>query len=109
VGILLFTLAALDHDYRVILLGANTPLQVLPAVVERAACRAIVLAGSAEVPAAELQEFLPRLVAQTQVPVFVGGQVTIRYPQELAASGAVSLGDDIPLALSVIEATLRRH
>lgn len=109
IGILLFTLAALDHDYRVVLLGANTPLEELPAVVRQAVCQAIVLAGSAEVPVSAVQNALPNLISQTQVPVFVGGQVTVCYPDELADSGAISLGNDIPLALNMIEATLRRH
>ncbi|NJN45902.1 MAG: MerR family transcriptional regulator [Candidatus Competibacteraceae bacterium] len=107
VGILLFALAALDYGYRVILLGANTPLTALPPVVEQTGCNAVVLSGSQQTPATVLYEDLFVLVQQLQVPVFVGGQVTARYAQELDTSGALALGDDFGSALSTIDDRLR--
>lgn len=108
VGILLFALAAVDRDYRIVLLGANTPLVELPGVVERADCRAIVLAGSAETPAIAIRKDLPQLLQAVPVPVFIGGRVTSRYPRELATTGAVVLGDDFSVALRKIDAVLSR-
>jgi DNA-binding transcriptional MerR regulator/methylmalonyl-CoA mutase cobalamin-binding subunit len=107
VGILLFALAALDHGYRVVLLGANTPLTALPPVVEQTACQAVVLSGSQGTPPALVQKELPRLVQQVETPVFVGGQVTHRYAQELPSSGAIALGDDFGSALRAIDARLK--
>jgi DNA-binding transcriptional MerR regulator len=109
VGLLLFALAAIDRNYRVVLLGANTPLEELPAVVKRAGCKAIVLSGSAEISAAVIRRDLPRWLQQVDVPVFIGGRVALRYAKELAASSAVCLGDDLNLALRKIEAVLSRQ
>jgi len=106
VGILLFALAAADRDYRLILLGANTPLAELPPVVERGACQGIVLSGSAEVPEPVIQEELPRLLQQIKVPVFIGGRVTARYAEALASTRAITLSDDFTLALRKVDAVL---
>jgi MerR family transcriptional regulator, light-induced transcriptional regulator len=109
VGLLLFALAALDWDYRAVLLGPNTPLGELPPVVARAAIQAIVLAGSLEVAAPVVEEELPRLCRAVTVPVFVGGRITERYRDAIAAAGALPLADDLNLALRGIDSTLARH
>lgn len=108
VGILLFALSALDRNYRVVLLGADTPLEELPLVVERADCQAIVLSGSAQVNEAVACKDLPSLLQQLTVPLFIGGKVTTRYAKELAASKAICLGDDYILALRKIDTVLGR-
>ncbi|MFO1428949.1 MAG: MerR family transcriptional regulator [Candidatus Competibacteraceae bacterium] len=107
IGILLFALAAADRDYRLILLGANTPLVELPPVVERANCQGIVLSGSATVAEPVIQEELPKLLRQLKVPVFIGGQVTARYGAALNSTGAITLGDDITLALRRVDSLLK--
>jgi DNA-binding transcriptional MerR regulator len=109
VGILLFALAAADRDYRLVLLGANTPLMELPAVVERADCKAIILSGSAETPALVVRKQLPQLLQQIDVPVFIGGRVAVRYAKELAATSVICLSDDYNLALRKIDAVLWRY
>ncbi len=109
VGLLLFALAALDWDYRVVLLGPNTPLPELPPVVERAAIQAIVLSGSADTAASVVERDLPQLCQMVAMPVFVGGQVTLGYAEAIAAAGAIALGDDLNLALRGIDATLARR
>jgi DNA-binding transcriptional MerR regulator len=109
VGLLLFALAALDRNYQVVLLGPNTPLSELPPVVERAAIQAIVLSGSVEVATATLEEELPRLHRSVAIPVFVGGQVADRYSDAITAAGAITLGQDLSLALRRIDATLARR
>jgi DNA-binding transcriptional MerR regulator len=109
IGILLFALAAADRDYRLILLGANTPLAELPPVVERGNCQGIMLSGSAEVPGSVVQEELPRLLQQVTVPVFIGGRVTARHAAGLAATGVILLGDDFTLALRRVDTLLRSN
>ena len=109
VGLLLFALAALDRDYRVVLLGPNTPLSELPPVVERAAIQAIVLAGSADLAATVIERELPSLLQAVAVPVFVGGRVVNRHSDAIAAAGAIPLGDDLNMALRGIDATLARR
>ncbi|MCC8994862.1 MAG: hypothetical protein LM550_14495 [Candidatus Contendobacter sp.] len=105
VGLLLFGLAALDRDYRVVVLGPDMPLAELPRVAARAAIEAIVLSGSAEVSAAVIETDLPRLCRITELPVFIGGRVVDRYPEALTAAGAILLEEDLSLALRRIGAT----
>lgn len=109
VGLLLFALAALDWDYRVVLLGPNTPLGELPPVVAQAAIQAIVLSGSLEVAATVVEEELPLLCRTVVVPVFVGGRINERYRDAIAGAGATPLEDDLNLALRWIDSTLARH
>lgn len=109
VGLLLFGLAALDWDYRVVLLGPNTPLSELPPVVERAAIEAVVLSGSAEAIPTTVEQELPRLCRSLAIPVFIGGQITNRYADAIADAGAIPLGDELTLALRRIDATLNHR
>jgi cobalamin-dependent methionine synthase I len=109
VGLLLFGLAALDRDYRVVLLGPNTPLSELPPVVERVAIQAVVLSGSANVFPSTVEEELPRLCRSLAVPVFIGGQITARHAGAITDAGAIPLGGDLNLALQRIDATMNHH
>jgi DNA-binding transcriptional MerR regulator len=109
VGILMFSLSAMDRDFQILLLGANTPLDELPSVVKRASCRGIVLSGSACIKEQVLQEELPQLLRSVDVPVFIGGKVTSKHPKELAIIGAIPLGDDFNLALRKISGLLGLH
>jgi len=107
VGLLLFALAALDRDYSIVLLGSNTPLAELPAVVARAAVQAIVLAGSANT--VTITEELQLLCQTTKIPVFIGGQVASRQTDVIHAAGAIPLEEDLGLALRQIDRMLARH
>ena len=107
VGLLLFALAALDRDYSIVLLGANTPLAELPAVVDRAAIQAIVLAGSADI--VTMTEELQPLCQAVAIPVFIGGQVVNHQAEVIHAAGAIPLEEDLSLALRRIDRRLARH
>lgn len=107
VGLLLFALAALDRDYSIVLLGSNTPLAELPAVVARAAVQAIVLAGSANT--VTITEELQPLCQTIKIPVFIGGQVASRQTDVIHAAGAIPLEEDLGLALRQIDRMLARH
>ena len=109
VGILLFALAALDWDYRVLLLGPNTPLAELPTVVTRAANAAIVLSGSVTIEMATIADELAQLCRTVAVPVFVGGSLTRCASEDLSATGAIVLSEDLSVALRQIDVTLNRH
>lgn len=108
VGLLLFTLVALDWDYRVIMLGANTPLEQLAQVAERTACQAVVLAGSSRSTDEVMHRHLPALVGAVSVPVFVGGRITARHNQELQNTGAITLHEDFQQALRTLNQRLER-
>lgn len=109
IGLLLFTLAALDRDYRVVLLGPNTPLSELPPVAERTVIHAIVLSGSTEIPTTMIEQDLSAFCRTVALPVFVGGQITRHHAETLSAAGAIPLGDDLNAALQEIGATLARR
>ena len=62
VGMLMFALAAVSHGYQVLVLGANLPLEQIPAVLERRRCDAVVLSGSARPARGLFPEQLETLV-----------------------------------------------
>jgi len=106
IGILLFALAAHDRGFRIVLLGADMPLEELPIVVRRAKCDAIVLSGAIEPSEKILNEKLPDLVRTARVPVFVGGSTASRYASEISASGARPVGNDLVLGMRDIGSAL---
>ena len=106
IGMLFFALAAVNRGYRVLVLGANMPLEHLPEVIRRRPCEAIVLSGSARPPRNLLKEALPALVKHAGVPVFVGGGISERYAETVEAAGALCVGKDIQPALQQIGETL---
>lgn len=106
VGMLFFALAAINHGYRVLSLGANMPLELIPGVVGRQPCRAVVLSGSGRPVRGLFQQMLPDMVRQLDIPVFVGGSITQRHTDAIAAAGASAIGKDIQPALKQIGATL---
>ena len=95
IGVLLFALSAHDSGFRVVLLGANMPLEDLPTVVRRADIDIIVLSGSIEPEPALLDTRLARLVTEARIPVCVGGLTSVKHRDAIVAAGATPLGTDI--------------
>jgi MerR family transcriptional regulator, light-induced transcriptional regulator len=106
VGLLLFGLAAQARGFRVVLLGANMPLEELPLAVRRANCEAIVLSASIDPPPLVWKAQLPVLVEASPVPVCVGGGVSVRRRDSVEKAGAVPLGEDVNAALRHLAALL---
>ncbi len=106
IGMLFFALAAVDRWYRVLLLGANMPLDQIPEVIEQQPCEAIILSGSARPARGLFQDALPQLVRNTSIPVFVGGGVAERNRETIENAGAICAGKDIKPALGIIDKTL---
>ena len=106
VGMLFFAVNAVSHGYRVLLLGANIPLEQLPAVLSKRPCDAIVLSTTARPADRIINEQLLTLVAQISIPVFVGGTAAERYRGEISASGAICVGFEIQHALQQISEKL---
>ena len=79
IGLLLFALEACDHGFQTVLLGANMPLDELPAAVNKTKSEALVLSGVIE-PQPERDRGTVTLV----------GQATFRYR---CFSGEVSRRD----------------
>ena len=103
IGLLLFALAAHERGFRLVLLGANLPLSEIPAAARQASCDAVVLSGSVEPDAGILARELGELTGQTDVPVMVGGPVSVSRCDAVLAAGADPLGTDLERALKRLE------
>ncbi len=108
-GILLASLSVMARGYRVVLLGADTPLAELLEPCRHAEARGILLSGSVVPPGEILRTQLPALVQDVAVPVFIGGQAALQFNDAIVAAGAIPLGTDIPAALKRIEAKIVTH
>jgi DNA-binding transcriptional MerR regulator len=106
IGLMLFCLSALTHGYRIIYLGADTPLNEVSIPVERSESHAVLLSGSVEPKPQALSEELPKLVSSLEVPVFIGGSTAIKYRDAIVDAGAIPLGTDIQQALRRIDEEL---
>ena len=109
VGMLLFALVVQDWDYQVILLGANTPLDELPEVVQRTSCQAVILAGACDPQPELLQRELPILIKQLDVPLCIGGRIVESCTPTLDALGVIVLPSDFTQAVHIINNTVLNH
>jgi cobalamin-dependent methionine synthase I len=107
VGLLLFCLSVITQNYRVVLLGANVPMEELPIVAQHSASDAIVLSGSHNTSLTALEAQLPALVSKTSVPVFVWGETATQYHDLIVRSGAIPIGDHINHGVKRIEEVLQ--
>lgn len=105
IGLLIFALAAIQHGYRVVYLGANMPTRQIFHVVRALSVEAVVLAGR-EAREANTLEDIGWLVQSQPAPVFVGSHFSLRQEQDLIDAGAYPLGADITQGLRRLEARL---
>ncbi len=108
-GLLLFCLAAHDRDYRIILLGANMPLEELADIARRTHCAAIILSASVAEDPQQLEHELAMLVGEVIIPVFVGGHIVITHHDMIQQAGAIATSDDISRSLNTIHTQLQQH
>lgn len=106
VGLLLFALEASDRGFQTVLLGANMPLNELPAAVTKTNSDAIVLAGVIEPAKTVVDTQLPELVKAVSVPVFIGGNITAKSFDSLRKTGLALIGTDIETGLKQISIAL---
>lgn len=109
IGLLLFALAASEAGFELILLGANMPLEELPAAAARAGVDAIVLAGSNRPPAEVLGRGLPALIKAVRIPVFCGGLSSVTCHDNLAGAGAIPIGEDLGPGLRAMAERLAKR
>jgi DNA-binding transcriptional MerR regulator/methylmalonyl-CoA mutase cobalamin-binding subunit len=107
VGAFLFALSAHERGYQLVLLGADMPLAELAYAARRTQARALVLSGTGAAIADTAGAQMAQLVVAAQVPVFVGGPVSVHQRDRLVAAGSVPLGTDIDAALARIDRALR--
>ncbi len=107
-GLLLLALALHERGNRMVLLGANMPLEEIPAAARQARCDGVVLSGSLDPSPELLAVQLPRVVAESTVPIIVGGSASVRCHDMIRAAGAEPVGDDLEKGIRRIEALLKR-
>ena len=106
IGLLLFALDACDRGFQTILLGANMPLDELPAAIKKTGSDAVVLSGVIQPSKAVIESELPKLVADISVPVFLGGNVTAKSFDSLKKTGLHLIGTDIEMGIKQISLAL---
>jgi methylmalonyl-CoA mutase cobalamin-binding subunit len=97
-GLLLFCLAAANHGFGFVILGADTPLDEVAHAQRQARCDGVVLSGSVD-PTQPVLEALRALTATADVPVLVGGLASSRHAAAFSAAGAHPLGTDLHAVL----------
>jgi methylmalonyl-CoA mutase cobalamin-binding subunit len=107
IGLLLFALEAQNAGMRVVVLGADTPLEDAAMAQRRSGGEAIVISSSID-PTPELfHKALPKLTGELGVPVFVGGGTSVRHRRAVVSAGAIPLGIDLEDGVRLIAATLK--
>lgn len=106
IGLLLFALASVNFGFRVLVLGANMPIEQLSAVMQQKSCNGVVLSGSARLARGVIETDLPALVQTASVPVFVGGKTAVKHQQKIEAAGAICVGESIGAGLRTISELL---
>lgn len=106
IGLLLFALEAEAAGFRVILLGANSPLEEVALAQHRSSSDAVVISSSIEVTPSQFKRDLAELVRQTGVPVFVGGATARRQRRSIVAAGAIALGVEIEQGVRLVSKAL---
>ena len=99
IGLLLFALAANEAGYQPVVLGADMPLEEMAAAARKIGCRAIVLSGLVEPDRRTLEDGLVKLAAEADVPVLIGGQVSVEHFDRLRRMGVEPLGVDVDTGL----------
>jgi len=108
IGLMLFALEARAVGLRVVLLGADTPLEEVAIAARRGRCDAVVLSCSVDPSPGIFDKRLPALVLDAGVPVFVGGGAAYRNRLAIAATGAVALLGEMEHAVRLIDVSLAK-
>ena len=108
IGLMLFCLSALTHGYRIVYLGADTPLNEVIIPVQRSESHAVLLSGSMEPKPQVMRDQLPKLVSSLKVPVFIGGSTAVKYRDAIVDAGAIPIGTDIQQALRRIDEEIEK-
>ena len=108
-GLLFFALAAINAGYRVLILGANPPLQQIPRVLDTKPCAGVVLSGSSKPARGVISTDLPDLASQLKTPVFIGGKTSVSHQDKLEKSGITCLGENIANGMRLVNQALQAN
>ena len=106
-GLLFFAPAAVNAGYRVLVLGANTPLQQIPGVLDKKPCAGVVLSGSSKPARGVIGTELPDLTRQIKTPIFIGGITSVSHQEKFENNGAICLSENIAYGLQLVNKTLK--
>ena len=109
IGLLIFALEARAAGLRVVMLGADTPLEEIAIAARRGRCDAVVLSLSLDPSPGMLERNLRALVQSAGVPVFVGGAAAPAHKGAIAVAGAMTLVGEMEHAVRLIVASLGRE
>jgi DNA-binding transcriptional MerR regulator len=105
-GLLLLALTLNESGFHPVVLGADMPLEGIPQVVDKIGCEAVLLSGVVKPDKQVLDTQLPPLVSAVDIPVFVGGPVSVNCVDEIMRAGAIALGTDIDIGIKNLELAL---
>jgi DNA-binding transcriptional MerR regulator len=108
-GLLFAALAANEMGYRTISLGSNMPLEELPAAIKKTDSKAVILSAMMNPPAKLLEQKLTDLSSNIEVPIFLGGRVSLTYNDFLLRIGVHPLGTDLTTGLQRISELVPIH
>jgi DNA-binding transcriptional MerR regulator len=108
-GLLFFALAAVNDRYRVLILGANTPLNQIPIVLDKKPCAAVILSSSSKPARGIISTDLPDLISHIKTPVFIGGKTSISHREKLEKSGVTCMGENIATGLQLVNKALKAN
>ncbi len=109
IGLLFFALAAVNAGYRVLILGANTPLRQIHAVLDIKPCIGIVLSGSSKPARSVIDTELPDFMTRARLPVFIGGKTAVSHREQLEQAGVICLGENIANGLQQVNWLLKAN
>jgi len=108
-GLLVFTLAAHECGYQIIMLGANMPINELSEIAGRTKCVAIALSATTLVDVDKTTKELTELVIDLDIPVFIGGKVVQQNSDLINAIGAIPTAADINGSLNILNNHLTKN
>ncbi len=106
IGLLLFALAASEEGYRTVVLGADMPIEEMAAAAVRIEADAIVLSGFLQPARAVFKRLLPDLATEVNIPVLIGGRVSVESLDELRRMDIESLGVDVDTGLKRLQSAV---
>jgi len=101
-GLLLLSLALHARNYRIIMLGADMPIEQLSEVRYRTIASGLVLSGATKIKEEKTFQQLTELVNEIDVPVCIGGVVSDEMKNEINATGAHAVGSELIEGLNKI-------
>jgi DNA-binding transcriptional MerR regulator/methylmalonyl-CoA mutase cobalamin-binding subunit len=105
-GVLLFSLAAHDMNYRITLLGANMPIGELESIARLTNSDAIALSATVLENEADTQQQIKELTNSCDIPIFIGGQIADNHRQLISDADAIPTSQDIGESLNIIHRIL---